>query len=112
MDYPISKDATVVIDVNAAIEKQASQLRALTKAQDAVNRSSVQLAKLDDSISKLKQIDQMALGAGCPGGAHGQPIPHGADMAGRADAVTKNLNEVRGIIASLLQQNPADTNTR
>jgi hypothetical protein len=73
---------------------------------------SAQRATLSDVVGALKDAGQplqevidMASAAGCPGGAHGIAIPHGADMASRSAQVKSTLgtaaDEINQVIRSL-----------
>jgi hypothetical protein len=64
---------------------------------------------VDPSVRQLTEINQMALSDGCPGGAHGIPIPHGGDIASRSSSVMTNLanakSAIEGVIRSLPNRN-------
>lgn len=62
---------------------------------------------LSDAEPKLKEINQMASdGGGCPGGGHGIPIPHGADMASRSSGVLATLQGATGNIQNVIDSLP------
>lgn len=62
---------------------------------------------LSDAEPSLKEINQMASdGGGCPGGGHGIPIPHGADMASRSSGVLATLQGATGTIQNVIDSLP------
>jgi hypothetical protein len=62
---------------------------------------------LADASPKLREIISMASdGGGCPGGAHGIAIPHGADMASRGSGVLAALEAGRSNIHAVIESLP------
>jgi hypothetical protein len=60
----------------------------------------------DPSVTALQEVNQMALDNGCPGGAHGIPIPHGGDIASRSSGVISNLGNAKSFIQSVIDSLP------
>jgi hypothetical protein len=58
------------------------------------------------SVAELDEINKMALDNGCPGGAHGIPIPHGGDIASRSSNVKANLENAKPNIEAVIQSLP------
>jgi hypothetical protein len=61
---------------------------------------------VDPSVAELQEINKMALDNGCPGGAHGIPIPHGGDIASRSSSVISNLTNAKSFIQSVINSLP------
>ena len=61
---------------------------------------------VDPSLAKLTEINQMALGLGCPGGSQGLPIPHGGDIASRSSNVMANLANAKSSIEAVINSLP------
>jgi hypothetical protein len=60
---------------------------------------------LNNAKPLLQEITSMASAEGCPGGAHGIAIPHGADMASRSSSVLATIqgaaSNIKDVIESL-----------
>jgi hypothetical protein len=63
---------------------------------------------LTDAAPALDDIDKLASDqGGCPGGSHGVPIPHGAQMAAASARVQGALGGVIPYVRSVMQSLPA-----
>ena len=61
----------VIVDVSDAINFVQAVRKQDTSQRQALSNIAMMAEAAEGSVAKLKQLNQLALDAGCPGGAHG-----------------------------------------
>ncbi len=90
-------------------DSDANRTADLYKARDASQMSALGSAAAftDHSIGELKKLNALTGdGLACPGGAHGQPIPHGADMTALGTSIMSDLSKTKQAIESVAHGSP------
>jgi hypothetical protein len=105
--YFLTSDVTAIIDVTDSIrladriKADADVIRVGSERQASVlTRIS---ERTPDLVGKLQRVNSLALDNGCPGGAHGLPIPHGGEMAAASSEVIRSLTDTQREIREIVQ---------
>jgi hypothetical protein len=97
-NFLIASETTEIVDVSDAMAV-TGRIQARDARQQEVLNNIVAMAA--SSITKLNRLNQFALDLGCPGGDHGERIPHGGDMAALSTAVISDLTNAKSTIESI-----------
>jgi hypothetical protein len=103
LSFPVTAETTAIVDVSDAIDFVKVVKKRDDDQREALSNVAAIAANAETSISRLKQLNQLALDTGCPGGAHGVEIPHGRDIAGLSNEVINNINQLKSISVSVLR---------
>jgi hypothetical protein len=110
--YPVVSDITAIVDVNEAVNKLREVKTRLNERQgtlnekeaalavqiDAVQRADVVVSRMQESLTKLASL---AVADSCPGGPHGVPSNHAADIAELKDVLVSDAATVKSVLSSI-----------
>ncbi|RFB96549.1 hypothetical protein B5K08_09280 [Rhizobium leguminosarum bv. trifolii] len=79
------------LEIKSYQQREAHQIQALSGVEKVADHAASELAQLNRLTG-----DTLA----CPGGAHGQPIPHGSDMTRLGASIQGDLSSIKQSSAS------------
>lgn len=93
-------DMNVIVDVSSAIRFVKGYESVNNKQKNALNDVSAIIGKIQND---LKTQNTLAINDSCPGGAHGFPSSHSAEITALNNSLSTDMASIRAILSSTAQ---------